>query len=150
MCSTKAATAFFFRDLDSLDLGSPFSTLGYTRAAHSKPITSGEDRYQSKALIILAYPTSLCMPHTKGTGNYPKKNKLASGGPMWFLQTDHAFIEICNRKGFKKSIGRYRNGSFTASTMMVELLHVLNIAPGRLWKSYHYCTMHLIFVIIAP
>ena len=29
---------FLFRALDSLDLGSPFSRVGYTRTAHSKPI----------------------------------------------------------------------------------------------------------------
>ena len=65
----------------------------------------------------------------------------------------HEFIEICNRKGFKKIIGLYRYGSFTASMLMVELLHVLKIAPGRLWKSCRNITqntMHLIFVIIAP
>ena len=44
----------------------------------------GEDRYQSKALIILAYPTSLCMPPTKGTGNYPKKTNWFPVGQCGF------------------------------------------------------------------
>ena len=40
-----------------------------------------------------------------------------------------------------------------APMLMVELLHVLKIAPGRLWKSWRNTiqnTMPLIFVIIAP
>ena len=74
---------------------------------------------------------------------------------MHFWRTDHAFafVEICNRKGFKESIGLYRYGSSTASMLMVGLLHVLKIAPdqlGKVWRNIRQNMILLVFVIIAP
>ena len=62
----------------------------------------------SQIYRTLAYPTSLCMPHTKGTGNYPTN-------PNW-LHVDQCgfggqFMHIPKSvigKDSKKSIGLYR------------------------------------------
>ena len=143
-----------------MDLGSSFSRVGYALQHIPNQSPEGEDRYLSKAPMILAYPTSLCMRHTKGTGNYPKKTSWLQLGKYGFGEQIMHLSEYCNRKGFKKNIGLYRHGSSTASMLMVELLHVLKIAyhhgHGRLWKSCrnitqnteydafgfcHYCTL---------
>jgi hypothetical protein len=50
---------FLCRDLDSLDIGSPSSGTGVSAQHIPNQFPQGEVIFHSKALIILAYPTSV-------------------------------------------------------------------------------------------
>ena len=115
-----------------------------------KQLRSGDQSFWFRAMVATEsagyrYLNRFVCPTQREQEIIQKKPKLTSVGPMWFWRTDHAFIEICNRKEFKKSIGPYRYGSSTASMLMVELLHVLKIAPGRRGKLQKYNTEYEAF-----
>ena len=94
----------------------------------------GKDGYQSKAPIILGYPItniSLCISHTKGTGNYPTN-------PNWLQVDQWGFGEQIMHSS-KSVIGK---GLKKHRVLQVRVVHSIHpscgasarseIAPGRL------------------
>ena len=76
-------------------------------------------------------------------GNWKLSNKpgLASGGPMWFWRTVHAYIEICNRKGFKKSIPVY---VIIDKTVLKQIIsHLILMFSYYSWNLRYYLNQKL-------